>query len=209
MTFQSNAARGKFPGAGYKINPTAHRDPLAAAASRILDEVRNALPHDLDAASSSVARLAALLHDKTVSPLTHPALNKGCLAPWQENTVLRYIDSNIGSPIGNNDLAALLSLSLGHFCRAFTSSFSTTPHAYILRWRVQRAKEMMNENCLPLSQIALDCGFADQAHFCRVFRQLTGLTPSAWRRIWPKEASVGVFALDDVDTRRKVVEGFA
>jgi len=205
MTFHSNAALGEFSGAGYTLNPTVHHDPLSAAASRILDEVRNALPHDLDAASESVARLAALLHGKLAQPLIRQALKKGCLAPWQENTVLRYINGNIGNPIGNHELAALLSLSIGHFCRAFTNSFSTTPHAYILRWRVQRAKEMMSENGLPLSQIALDCGFSDQAHFCRVFRQLTGLTPSAWRRSWPQEASAAVFARDDVDTRRKIV----
>ena len=194
MTVQSNAALGKFPGTGYGIDLDDHPDPLTSIASRILDDVRKALPHDLNAASTNVARLAALLHERLAPPPAPPVANRGGLGPWQENRILHHIDGNIGNSIGSHELAALLSLSVGHFCRAFKSSFSTTPHAYILSRRIQRAKEIMIEGDLPLSQIALDCGFSDQAHFCRVFRQLTGLTPSGWRRVWASEGSEEAFS---------------
>jgi len=60
---------------------------------------------------------------------------------------------------------------------------------YIQRRRVVRAQQMMLLSDQPLSQIAVACGFADQAHYCRVFRDIIGLSPNAWRRQNILEAS--------------------
>ena len=184
MTYQSSAALAESESAAHEINPTIHPtyDSLPATAWRILDEVRDALPHDLATARSSAARLALLLRESVALPPAQPGPNKGGLAPWQEHKVHHYIDSNLENPIWVDDLADLVKLSTSHFCRAFKTSFSASPHAYIVQQRVQRAQEIMSTTGSPLSQIALDCGFADQAHLSRVFRRLTGLTPNAWRR---------------------------
>jgi AraC-like DNA-binding protein len=53
---------------------------------------------------------------------------------------------------------------------------------YIRRRRVERAQQLMLLSQESLAQIALACGFADQAHYCRVFRSVVGVSPSAWRR---------------------------
>ncbi|WP_367571972.1 helix-turn-helix transcriptional regulator [Pseudorhizobium pelagicum] len=66
---------------------------------------------------------------------------------------------------------------------AFRVSFGTSPHDYICRRRIDQAKHLMITTETPLSEIALDCGFADQSHLSRVFRRLTGHTPAAWRRV--------------------------
>jgi transcriptional regulator GlxA family with amidase domain len=155
---------------------------LPAVASRILDEVRGALPHDLAAASISATRLAALLRESVAAPDARPAISKGGLASWQERKVREYIEANLDSPILVDDLADIVSLSAAHFCRAFKKSFCATPHAYIVQRRVMRAQELMRGTRGPLSQIALDCGFADQTHLSKLFRRLTGQTPNAWRR---------------------------
>jgi transcriptional regulator GlxA family with amidase domain len=169
--------------AGHEISPAFHsvQNSLPAAASRILDEVRGALPHDLAAASISATRLASLLRESVEVPI-RPAISKGGLASWQERKVRQHIDSNLDSQILVDDLADLVSLSAAHFCRAFKRSFSDTPHAYIVQRRVERAQELMRGTRSPLSQIALDCGFADQTHLSKLFRRLTGRTPNAWRR---------------------------
>jgi AraC family transcriptional regulator len=73
-------------------------------------------------------------------------------------------------------------LSTSYFSSAFKTSFGLSPHNYIVAQRVEFAKQLMLNTSAPLCEIALDCGLADQAHLSRVFRRLTGTTPSAWRR---------------------------
>ena len=185
MTYEASAEPAESLSPAHDTNPAFYSAPnsLPAVATRILDEVRGALPHDLAAASMSAARLVSLLRDSVDVPV-RPAISKGGLASWQERKVRAYIDSNLDSTILVEDLAELASLSAAHFCRAFKKSFGATPHAYIVQRRVMRAQELMRGTRSPLSQIALDCGFADQTHLSKLFRRLTGQTPNAWRRIY-------------------------
>jgi AraC family transcriptional regulator len=189
MTFDSAMEPADLPSVGQDIYLQIHspRGSLPAAASLILDEVRGALSHDLLAASVSATRLALLLRESVVIP-SRPAPSKGGLASWQERKVRDYIDANIDSQILVADLADIVSLSAAHFCRAFKKSFCATPHNYIVRKRVERAQQLMRSTRNPLSQIALDCGFADQTHLSKLFRRLTGRTPNNWRRACTVEA---------------------
>jgi AraC family transcriptional regulator len=57
------------------------------------------------------------------------------------------------------------------------------PYAHVMRRRVEYAQEIMRRTHRPLSQIALDCGFADQAHLTRLFRRIAGVSPAVWRRL--------------------------
>jgi transcriptional regulator GlxA family with amidase domain len=186
MTYEASADPVGAVSPVHDINPGFFpaSNSLPAAATRILDEVRGALPHDLAAASISAARLASLLREGVELPVARPVISKGGLASWQERKVRTYIDSNLDSTILVEDLAELVSLSAAHFCRAFKKSFCATPHAYIVQRRVMRAQELMRSTRSPLSQIALDCGFADQTHLSKLFRRLTGRTPNAWRRAY-------------------------
>jgi len=102
------------------------------------------------------------------------------LAPWKAKRLARYIDENLGGKISNEALAGLVDLSVSHLSRAFRNTFGDPPHAYVLRRRVERAKVLMLETREALCQIAMLCGFADQAHFCRQFRRHTGLSPKRW-----------------------------
>ena len=104
------------------------------------------------------------------------------LAPWQAKRVADYIESNIGRRLRVPALADIVQLSISHFFRAFRKTFGQTPVAYINALRVRRAQVIMLSTREPLSQIALDCGMYDQAHFCRVFRRVVGISPSTWRR---------------------------
>jgi AraC-like DNA-binding protein len=57
-----------------------------------------------------------------------------------------------------------------------------TPHQWLIERRVDTAKRLLKNDDLPLAQIALACGFANQSHFTRVFKLATGCTPAAWQR---------------------------
>jgi AraC-like DNA-binding protein len=114
----------------------------------------------------------------------------GGLAPWQENRVKKYIEENLSTAISLDELAGLVRLSTSYFSAAFKVSFDMSPHNYIISRRVEHAKHRMANSSDSLSEIALDCGLADQAHLSRIFRRATGTTPSAWRRFIGQEAAV-------------------
>jgi AraC family transcriptional regulator len=80
------------------------------------------------------------------------------------------------------DLCALAQRSEAHFSRSFRRTFGHSPHAFVVRRRVELAGQYMLQTEAPLSDIALRCGFVDQAHLCKLFRKVTGETPAAWRR---------------------------
>jgi AraC-like DNA-binding protein len=107
---------------------------------------------------------------------------RGGLAPWQARRVAAYIHGHIGSSLRAAQLATLVRLSNSHFFRAFKVSFHETPAAYIMRQRMRLAQDLMLTTRHPLSQIALQCGLCDQAHFSRMFRRFVGLSPRLWRR---------------------------
>jgi len=154
---------------------------LATEAGKLLDDVRAALDHDLGAAVRATAKLAALLGSNP-DEIRAAVPAHGGLAPWQKRKVRDYIERHLETSIPVEDLAKLVSLSAGHFCRAFKESFGNTPHAYIMRMRLVRAQELMLASPESLGQIALACGHSDQAHFSRRFREHMGETPNAWRR---------------------------
>jgi len=104
------------------------------------------------------------------------------LLAWQARKVRDYVDSHITGPILVADLCALIQRSAAHFSRSFKCTFGEPPHSFVVRRRVELASHYMLTTDASLSEIALRCGFADQAHFSKHFRQSAGQTPAAWRR---------------------------
>jgi AraC family transcriptional regulator len=80
------------------------------------------------------------------------------------------------------ELARALSLSPGHFARAFKQTTGQAPHRWLMEQRIGKAKQLLIGTTLSLGEIALACGFADQSHFTRVFSRVTHFSPGAWRR---------------------------
>jgi AraC family transcriptional regulator len=144
-----------------------------------------ALETDLHTAKTCIKRVAAELGLELRPGRPAPAEQsclRGGFAPWQVKRIRSYIESNLDSTIRVTDLAELVQLSTSHFSRCFHRTFGEPPLAYITRWRILRAQELMLSSRVPLVQIALECGMCDQAHFSRVFRRIVGVNPNAWRR---------------------------
>jgi AraC family transcriptional regulator len=108
---------------------------------------------------------------------------RGRLPAWQARKVHDYIDSHISGPVLIADLCALVQRSEAHFSRSFKRTFGESPHSFIVRRRVELAAQYMLATNASLSDIALGCGFTDQAHLSRHFRQAAGQPPAAWRRV--------------------------
>jgi len=174
--------------------------PLATIVAKLLEDAREMLESDRQTAKTYLARASELLrgaHDRTEANVPHiptpPA--RGGLAPWQIRRVMSEIDANLASPIRMKDLADLVRLSESYFSRAFKATLNVSPHAYILRRRIERAQEIMLTTDEQLSEIALACGLCDQAHLSRLFRRIAGASPGSWRRqrlqIAPTRSSLG------------------
>ncbi|WP_298838059.1 AraC family transcriptional regulator [uncultured Roseobacter sp.] len=97
------------------------------------------------------------------------------------NRVLAFIRARLDQTITVDDMASEAGMSPSHFSRVFKETLGSAPMQYVLAYRVEQAGRMMQDPALPLSAIAMACGFADQAHFSRSFKQLTGKTPRAFR----------------------------
>jgi AraC family transcriptional regulator len=126
--------------------------------------------------------LGADVEDSGVSAPGLGNVQPGGLANWQARRTLAYIEANLASKMGIGDLANVVALSRSHFSRAFKHSLGLPPMAYVAVRRVERAKAMISSTSDRLAEIALACGFADQAHLNRRFRDLIGMSPGRWRR---------------------------
>ncbi len=111
-----------------------------------------------------------------------PRIARGGLAPWQERRSKEMMDSRIGERISLRDLAKACQLSISHFAAAFRRTTGESPHRWLLKRRIETAKEMLRSTELAISEIAIACGFADQSHLTRVFAVNVGAPPGAWRR---------------------------
>jgi AraC family transcriptional regulator len=99
----------------------------------------------------------------------------------QYKRVLDHVAAHFAEPVSVDDLASVAGMSASHFQRLFKLVLNETPYQFLTDYRIERAKEMLADPNRSLSDIALACGFADQPHLTRVFKQATGKTPRAWR----------------------------
>jgi AraC family transcriptional regulator len=113
------------------------------------------------------------------------AYARGGLPPRTVRRLRDHIDSNIDQRISVDAMAKLANLSVCYFVRAFKQSVGVTPHDYLIRRRVERTMELLSGTDMPLSEIALAAGFADQSHCARRFRQHVGMSPRDYRWMTP------------------------
>lgn len=106
----------------------------------------------------------------------------GRLAAWQLRRAREIMVARLASNLTIAQVASECRLTPSHFARAFRQSTGVAPQRYLMQLRIDEAKKHLAQQHLPLSDIALMCGFGDQSHFTRVFRQLAGTSPGAWRR---------------------------
>lgn len=156
---------------------------LAVSLIHLLECAKRHVDEDREKAKASIARAASLLQIEFVRmKAANEGPSQGALVAWQVNRVLAYIDVHLETSIQTRDLAAVARRSTAYFCRAFKATLGETPHAFIIGRRLHRAAELMLTSDHALSQVALACGFADQAHLCKAFKRRHGQSPAVWRR---------------------------
>jgi len=105
--------------------------------------------------------------------------------PWLER-VKEFLRENFSEPPCLDDLAKAVNVHPTHLARVFRQYERCTVGDYIRQVRINYARQRMLSSNEPLVEIALAAGFADQTHFTRSFKRLTGITPSEFRRIFAR-----------------------
>lgn len=115
--------------------------------------------------------------------------HKGALTITQLNTLLDWVINNLDTRITVSAMAARVDLSVAHFSREFKRATGSTPWDYVVEKRLQRAAELLKDGETVCST-AMQCGFFDQAHLSRLFKQRFNIAPSAYARNFGSLSSV-------------------
>jgi AraC family transcriptional regulator len=106
----------------------------------------------------------------------------GGMAPSILRRCIELMEARLEEDLGLDELASEAGLSTSHFIRSFRESTGKTPYQFLLDRRVQRAQTLMRNARASLAEVAKSTGFANQHHLARIFRRITGTTPSTYRR---------------------------
>jgi len=95
--------------------------------------------------------------------------------------VVDFVQAHLDQDLSLEALAQQTSFSPYYFARLFRQTTGESPHQFVLRQRIERARRLLKETDIPLAHVAIESGFANQSHLTRAFKQQYGLTPRAYR----------------------------
>jgi AraC family transcriptional regulator len=107
----------------------------------------------------------------------------GGISGYKLRRVQEFIRANLEEDLSLAEIAEVADLSQYHFARSFRKTTGQTPQQYLMQQRIERAKELLAKNDLPIVEISLQTGFKNQSHFTTLFRKFTKLTPKLWREL--------------------------
>jgi AraC family transcriptional regulator len=110
-------------------------------------------------------------------------LRNGGLSAVQLGRITAYVEDHLGEAMTLQELAGVSAMSVFHLARSFKARTGVAPHQYVLRRRLDRAKELLRGTDLPVGEVAMRCGFAHPSHFTSTFQRVLGTTPSRYRRL--------------------------
>ncbi len=93
---------------------------------------------------------------------------------------LKYIENHYTENVTNFELAQMCSISEIYFRKLFARIYKISPRQYIINLRINKSKQLLTEGIFKINAVAEYCGFSNPYHFCRLFKNKTGLTPSEY-----------------------------
>jgi AraC-like DNA-binding protein len=153
----------------------AHFAAALAAATPESGEINQLLVHRV------MLSVRAYLTDK-YGPTASSPHNGGGLTAAQLRVAKQLLTANTDETVLIADIARACGLSRQYFTKAFKAATGLTPHRWLQQHRVEMAMQLLGTTSLPIAEIAIECGFADQSHFTRVFTRLAGSSPKTWRK---------------------------
>src|SRR5258708_21642948 len=108
-------------------------------------------------------------------------IHRGGLGSARLRRIKELVDANVDADLSLDEMAQSVELSTAHFARMFRKSTGETPHQFVLRQKIERAKAMLRDRATRVLDVAVACGFKTQQHFAQVFREVCGTTPTEYR----------------------------
>jgi AraC family transcriptional regulator len=136
-------------------------------------------PLFVDGIEQALAALLVSGYSNHKRALPAPA---GRLLPARASRVEEYMRAHLNRSLSLAELADCAGYSPSHFAWLFQATFGTSPHRYLQRLRIEQAMVLLRASRHSILDTALACGFQTQQHFSRVFREVTGTSPAAYRR---------------------------
>ena len=160
----------------------APNEDIPAAIPGLIDAAVAAFDADRDTSRRYLLLASAVLDAARGARTARGAGRSRGLLSWELHRVVDHIETHLADKIMAKDLANLINMSVGQLFRSFKTSVGVTPLRYVASRRVAHVCRMLIATREPISQLALACGFSDQAHLCKLFGRTIGMSPSAWRR---------------------------
>lgn len=154
---------------------------LAGVALALRQEVEKGTSGKVYGEALATALAVHLVHHYAQEPVSLEA-PVGGLSQDRLRAVLRHMDQHLAEDLNLNALASTAGLSAYHFARMFKESTGTSPHQYVLRCRVDRARLLLQVMGGRVADVARQVGFSDQGHLARHFKRAYGITPEVFLR---------------------------
>ena len=160
------------------------KDPLIQQIGlTLLEDAHNESPSGRLYADSLVQTLTLHLLKNYTSANAVSEIRHGGISGFKLRRVREFINANLEEDLSLAEIAEIADLSRFHFARSFRLATGQTPQQYLMQQRIERAKELLAKNELPIIEISLRTGFKNQSHFTTLFRKFTSLTPKIWREL--------------------------
>ena len=129
----------------------------------------------------------SLAVDKLLTSIALAPDSRGSFVEFDAVSVARrYMEEHFAEDLHVDDVAREAAISTSQLIRLFKRQLGTTPHSYLLRYRITQAKELLAETTIPVATIARQVGFASESNFSYRFGEMCGQSPSAYRAGAPR-----------------------
>ena len=106
----------------------------------------------------------------------------GGLSRHKLKQAIDYIQAHLNEEIRLENIARSIEMNSTYFCHLFKNSMGISPYNYVIEQRIERAKQLLSKSNLSITDIALECGFADSSHFAKHFRKVNGVSATKYRQ---------------------------